>query len=130
MKSSRPEKVASEFKKAIYGIITRKLKNPLITEMVSITEVEVSSDMSHADVFVSIYSTDAERKNRTFKEISASAKKLNESPPTSLTDSIIVFSSPERNSSSEITSRTTTFGTLNVSFSTLSVFSPAFMLSC
>jgi len=76
MKSSRPEKVASEFKKAIYEIITRKLKNPLITEMVSITEVEVSSDMSHADVFVSIYSTDAERKNRTFKEISASAKTI------------------------------------------------------
>ena len=76
MKSSRPEKVASEFKKAIYEIITRKLKNPLITEMVSITEVEVSSDMSHADVFVSIYSTDVERKNRTFKEISASAKTI------------------------------------------------------
>ncbi|MBO7187061.1 MAG: 30S ribosome-binding factor RbfA [Clostridia bacterium] len=76
MKSARPEKVASEFKKAIYEIITRKLKNPFITEMISITDVDISSDMSHADVFLSIYSTNAEKKNRTFKEITSSTKTI------------------------------------------------------
>ena len=39
MKVNRGDRLASSFKKAIYEIITQKLKNPFITEMVSIIKI-------------------------------------------------------------------------------------------
>lgn len=76
MKVARADKLAAEFKKAIYEIITKKLKNPYITEMVSIIKIDVSKDMSHAKVFLSIFSKNDERKKRTFDEIVKSAKTI------------------------------------------------------
>ncbi len=73
---SRGERLAVEYKKAIYEIITQKLKNPLITEMVSVTDLDLSPDMSHAKVFLSIYSTNEERKQTTYNEIVRSAKTI------------------------------------------------------
>ena len=73
---SRGDRLASEYKKAIYEIITQKLKNPLITEMVSVTDLDLSPDMSHAKVYLSIYSTNEERKKTTYNEIVRSAKTI------------------------------------------------------
>ena len=73
---TRPDRLASEYQKAIYEIITKKLKNPLITEMVSITDVDVSPDAKHAKIFLSIYSTNEERKKTTYSEIVKSAKQI------------------------------------------------------
>ena len=75
-KVSRTDKLNGEFRKDIYEIITRKLKNPLITEMFSILEVETSKDLSHAKVYVSVFSADAEKKERTFKAIAADAGRI------------------------------------------------------
>lgn len=76
MKINRSERLKGEYKKAIYEIITRKLKNPYITEMFSITDVEATSDLSYAKVYVSVFSTDVEKKMRTFGEIESSAKTI------------------------------------------------------
>ena len=76
VKSSRGDRLASEYKKAIYEIITQKLKNPLISEMVSITDVDLSPDMSHAKVYISIFSLNEEKKKITFNEIARSAKTI------------------------------------------------------
>lgn len=76
MKVKRSERLSGEYKKAVYEIITKKLKNPYITEMFSITDVEATSDLSYAKVYVSVYSTDAEKKQRTFGEIASSAKQI------------------------------------------------------
>ena len=76
MKGNRGDRLATEFKKAIYEIITQKLKNPYITEMVSIIKTEVSPDLSHAKIYLSIYSKNEERKKRTFDEIVKSTKTI------------------------------------------------------
>ena len=75
-KVSRTDKLNGEFQKEIYDIIMRKLKNPLITEMVSIVSVDTSRDLSHANVYVSVFSTNAEKKNITFEAIKNDAKKI------------------------------------------------------
>lgn len=75
-KVSRTDKLNGEFQKEIYNIITRKLKNPLITEMVSILRVDTTSDLSHAKVYVSIFSTNQERKQTTFSQIESEAKRI------------------------------------------------------
>ena len=74
--SNRTEKLNSVFKQDIYTIITRKLKNPFITEMFSITKVDTSKDLSHAKVYISVFSTNEEKKNLTFNEIVKDAKKI------------------------------------------------------
>ncbi len=75
-KINRTDKLNGEFQKEIYDVITRRLKNPLITEMFSILRVETSRDLSHAKVFVSVYSTNADKKKATFDAISADAKRI------------------------------------------------------
>ncbi len=73
---NRGERLNAEFKKEIYEIITRRLKNPLVTEMVSILRVDVTKDLSHAKVYISIYSKDEGKKQTTFGAIVSDAKKI------------------------------------------------------
>ncbi len=73
---NRSDRFNAELQKEIYEIISRKLKNPLVTEMFSIVSVDVSRDLSHAKVFVSVYSKDQDKKNQTFEAIKADAKKI------------------------------------------------------
>lgn len=75
-KVSRTDKLNGEFQKEIYTIITRKLKNPLITEMISILRVETTSDLSHAKVYVSVFSTSEDKKKTTFSQIELEAKRI------------------------------------------------------
>ena len=81
MKSSkgkipRTERLNSEFKKEIYGIISRRLNDPDITEMVSVTAVDVSRDLSHAKVFISVFSADEKKKEKTFAAIAKNAGRI------------------------------------------------------
>ena len=73
---NRSERLNGEFQREIYQIISRRLKNPLISEMFSIVRVETSRDLSHANVFVSVYSKDAEKGKLTFQAIKEDAKKI------------------------------------------------------
>ena len=75
-KVNRNERLNGEFQKEIYQIISRRLKNPLITEMFSIVRVDASRDLSVANVFISIYSTDPLKKKTTFDAIVNDAKKI------------------------------------------------------
>jgi ribosome-binding factor A len=75
-KISRNDRLNGEFQKEIYEIISRRLKNPLITEMFSILRVDCSRDLSSAKVYVSVYSTDQNKKKITFDAIKADAKKI------------------------------------------------------
>lgn len=72
----RTERLNSEFKKEIYGIISRRLNDPSITEMVSVTKVDVSRDLSQAKVFVSVFSKDAEKRKTTFDAVCKNAKRI------------------------------------------------------
>ena len=72
----RTDRLNSELKKEIYEIISRRLNDPEITEMVSVTGVDVSRDLAQAKVFVSVFSTDKDKQEKTFKAIQKNAKKI------------------------------------------------------
>ena len=74
--ANRQERLNSELQKEIYEVISRKLKNPLVSEMFSVIKVDCSKDMSHAKVFVSVYSKDQEKRDKTFKAMVDDAKKI------------------------------------------------------
>ena len=76
MGAERIDKINSELKKEIYAVITKRLKNPLITEMFSITEVDASKDLSSAKVYISVFSINPEKKARTLAAIEGDAKKI------------------------------------------------------
>lgn len=73
---NRTDRLNSEFKKDIYDIITRKIHNPLVSEMFSVLKVDTSKDLSHAKVYISIYSGSEEKRKATFGAIVSDAKKI------------------------------------------------------
>ena len=75
-KVNRNDRLNGEFQKEIYEIISRKLKNPLVTEMFSVLRVDSSRDLSYAKVYISVYSKDEAKRQQTFKAIEADAKKI------------------------------------------------------
>ena len=72
----RMDRINSEIQKEIYDVIKRKIKNPLVTEMFSVTAVDTSKDLKHAKVFISVYSTSEEKKQATYKAIVGDAKRV------------------------------------------------------
>ncbi len=50
----RPEKVAHLMRREIAEILQQRLRDPRVSAMVSVTDVEVTNDLSFAKVFVSI----------------------------------------------------------------------------
>ena len=57
----RPDRVAEAIREEIASFLTGNAKDPRITGLVTVTAVEVSRDLRHARVFVSIYGDDAAR---------------------------------------------------------------------
>ena len=55
MKNRRPEIVGDEIQKIISTIISKKLKDPRVPLLTSVTSVKMSRDLSHATVFISVY---------------------------------------------------------------------------
>ncbi len=76
MKGKRTDRLNSEFRKNIYEVIKNQLNNPNITEMFSITEVDVSPDMKNAKVYISVFSTDETKKKATFDAIKDEAGEI------------------------------------------------------
>jgi ribosome-binding factor A len=61
MPSRRIEMLNEQFKREISGIVQRELRDPGISGLVSITSVEISPDLRHANVFVSVLGGQPER---------------------------------------------------------------------
>ena len=57
----RPERVAHLMRREIAEILEHRLRDPRVGSMVSVTDVEVSRDLSFARVFVSVLATGPER---------------------------------------------------------------------
>ena len=64
MKVKRSDRLKGELQKEIYEIISKKLKNPDVTEMFSVTRVDVAGDLSHAKVYSLLKSVSAEDKEK------------------------------------------------------------------
>ncbi len=69
MREKREKRLNNEFRKYLYEVLTTEVKNPDITEMFTIMEVETTADLKYADVLVSVYSTSPEKKQKTFNAI-------------------------------------------------------------
>ena len=76
MKEKREKRLEKEFRKLIYEIITTKLKNYDITEMFSISSVTVTSDLEESNIYISIFSTNKEKAEKTFNAIKDSAGEI------------------------------------------------------
>ncbi len=67
--SNRIEKLNSEFKRYIAELLSKKVKDPRLTEMYTVLEVDCDRELDSAKVYVSIFSTDANRAAQTFLAI-------------------------------------------------------------
>lgn len=57
----RSERVAEEIKKELSMIIRDDVKDPRISDMLSIVKVDVSRDLSYAKIYVSVLGSDEEK---------------------------------------------------------------------
>jgi ribosome-binding factor A len=57
----RPERVAETIKREMADILTRRLRDPRLSGMISVTEVEVTPDLAAARIYVSMLAQEAER---------------------------------------------------------------------
>lgn len=73
MKEKRERRLNNEFRKNIYEILKYEIKNPDITEMFTVMEVNVTADLKYADVIISVYSVSEDKKQKTLEAIKSSA---------------------------------------------------------
>jgi len=73
MKGLRGARLSGEYQKEIYEILSTKVKDTALTEMFSILKCDVTADLKHAKVYISIFSTNNEKKLATFAAIERSA---------------------------------------------------------
>jgi len=56
----RPERVAQRMRREVADILENRLRDPRVTGLVSVTDVEVNQDLTLARVFVSVLATEEE----------------------------------------------------------------------
>ncbi|MBO5773008.1 MAG: 30S ribosome-binding factor RbfA [Clostridia bacterium] len=69
MKGDRCDKLNSEFRKEIDNCLRTKFKHPDLTEMFTVLDVECDRLLIGARVYISIFSTDKVRAEKTFKAL-------------------------------------------------------------
>ena len=69
MKGLRGERLSSQFREEIYGVISTDLRNkyPAMSAILSIINADVAPDLKSCKVFVSIYDPNEQKKRDTFK---------------------------------------------------------------
>ena len=71
----RPDRVAEAIREEVAGFFADGVKDPRVTGLVTVTGVELTRDLRHAKVFVSVLGSDAERKE-TFEGLASIASHL------------------------------------------------------
>ncbi len=71
MDLKRTRRIAQELKKEVSSIISIDLKDPRVSGLASITDVELTNDLSQAKIFVSIIGDD-EEKEETIEGLNSS----------------------------------------------------------
>ncbi len=62
MREKRKNRVGQEIKKVLSYAISYKLKDPQVKELTSVSDVDVSRDLSYADIYVTVMGTEWEKK--------------------------------------------------------------------
>ncbi|MGH7730504.1 MAG: 30S ribosome-binding factor RbfA [Candidatus Eiseniibacteriota bacterium] len=68
----RPERVAEAIKREMAEILTHRMRDPRLGGMISVTDVEVTPDLSLARIFVSVLGAEPER-DRALEALTHSA---------------------------------------------------------
>ena len=76
MATRRQEKVARIVKEAISDAIANHLNDPRIEGFVSVTRVEMRTDLRNADVYLSIFGGGESAQNKTFQAISHAGNRI------------------------------------------------------
>ncbi len=58
MQKKRTDRLNSLLKEVISDVIRKDVKNPHVAELVSVTEVEITKDLRHAKVYISVIGSD------------------------------------------------------------------------
>lgn len=66
----RTDRINSLLKEVISDVIRKKIRNPNIkTSLITVSRVEITRDLQHAKVYLSIIATNDEEKRKTLKAI-------------------------------------------------------------
>ena len=63
MRQNRAARVGDEIQKVISQLLLTEVKDPRIPMMTSVLEVRMSSDLTHATVFLSVYGSEKEKQD-------------------------------------------------------------------
>lgn len=69
MANYRGGRINEEVKKEVSNLIQNEVKDPRLTAMISVTEVEVTRDLSFAKIYVSIFANSQEEKEENLKAL-------------------------------------------------------------
>lgn len=72
MKNNRIQRLNSLLKEVISEVIFQEVKNPHVSPLVAITEVDISADLQHAKVYISVIGTQ-EEKDKTVEALQTAA---------------------------------------------------------
>ncbi len=72
MTKKRVERLNSLLKEVISEVVMKDVRNPHVANLVTIARVEISSDIKHAKVFISVIGT-AEQKTETLAALQSAA---------------------------------------------------------
>ncbi|NGX63182.1 MAG: Ribosome-binding factor A [Candidatus Anoxychlamydiales bacterium] len=61
MKKQRVQRLNSLLREVISEVLQKDVKNPYISKFTTVTEVEVTADLSYAKVLISVIGTDSEK---------------------------------------------------------------------
>lgn len=73
MPKNRTDRLNSNLKEVISEVIREDVKNPHIRGILTVTNVEITKDLHHAKVYISIIGTDQE-KQETMKALTSAAQ--------------------------------------------------------
>lgn len=76
MATRRQEKVARVVKEAVSDAITHHLSDPRIEGFVSVTRVDMGTDLRNANVYVSVFGGDETAQNKTFAAIAHAKSRI------------------------------------------------------
>jgi ribosome-binding factor A len=76
MATRRQEKVARIVKEAVSDAIANHLNDPRIDGFVSVTRVDMATDLRNADVYISVFGSDEAGQNKAFAAITHAKSRI------------------------------------------------------
>ena len=73
MANYRGGRINEEYKREISNLIQNEIKDPRLTAMISVTDVQVTKDLRYAKVYVSIFTKDDEEKKTNLEALKRSS---------------------------------------------------------